>query len=559
MRLFNLKSIQFSQILADINKYLAQSTGSVKSINKNTIFGQLMTVMAGLAHNVFSYIEDALTEQNKYTAQRKKSVMGLAAQSGYQPSYGKAAGVWIRMAHKPNNRTPLDLVIPEHQSILCSKNGLYYNLIFNKSAITVQSDTLMSDEYLYAVQGRFESQTFVVSGGPLYTQNFQFVGFVDTDYIEVTVNGTKWERRDSLYDMGANEETYHIQYNPGGGVDVVFGNGIHGRQLAEGDSINISYLLHDGESGNLEASGNIYFLFETPLHDISGEEVDGNGCLELQLATADAVAAGSDPETITQIRQMIGFNSRSLVLADSKAYTAWLNKYSFVGYNRTWSEPGSMVVHSLIMRNYKQDMASGLDYFSLTPEQFHLSDIQRTSIKNSILNSGCQLAGTTYNIVDVELCKYALYVYIKLKDSTTDHEVVATKIRKAVGEFFGNIQSDSYIPKSDIINLIKEQVEEVDGVNCYFLSERNETALQKRTYQDISYTYNPTTGTYHKKEVTVRLMAGENPGLGLDAHGNILIDQDNQFPVLMGGWDFQNQLGQEVDVVDPLNIIFENQ
>lgn len=557
MKLFNLKSIQFNQIFSDINNYLAQSTGSIKSINKNTIFGQLMTVVAGITHNIMMYIEDSLVEQNKYTAQRKKSVMGLAAASGYKPSYGKAAGCWVRIAHKPNNRVPLDLVVPEHQQILCSKNGLYYNLILNRAAVTIKCDTARANEYFYAVQGKFESQRFAVEGGPLYVQNFKFVGYLDTDYIEVKVNGTKWTQRDSLYDMEPNEESFSVQYNPVAGVDIIFGNKVRGRQLEYGDVVEITYLLHDGESGNVDSNENIYFLFGSLIHDISGVEVDGNSCLDVRFATTDAVASGSNPESLPQIKKMIGYNTRSLVLSDSNAYSAYLNRYSFVGYNRTWSEPGSLVVRSLVMRNYKQDMVDGLDYFKLRPKQFHLSAIQKDSIKNAIVASGHMLSGTVYDIIDVELCKYALYIYVKLNDLSADQEIISTKIRKLVGEFFGDIKSDSYVPKSDLINLIKDNVEEVDGVNCYFLSERNETALQRRMYDDKQYLYDAATGTYKEKIVTVKLLPFENPNLGLDAHGNILIDKDHQFPVLMGGWDFQNKLGQEVDVVDPLNIVFE--
>ena len=104
---------------------------------------------------------------------------------------------------------------------------------------------------------------------------------------------------------------------------------------------------------------------------------------------------------------------------------------------------------------------------------------------------------------------------------------------------------------------IKENIEEVDGVNCYFLSEKNETALQKKEYTDRQYIYDPSVGTYRTKEVTVHLMPGENPMLGLDSHGNIVVDADNEFPVLMGGWDYQNMNNQEVTVVDPLTIAFE--
>ena len=557
MRLFSLRNIQFNQILSDITSYLANSTGSVKAINKSTVFGQLITVIAGIAHNIMLYIEDSLVEQNKYTAQRKKSVIGLAALSGYQPSYGKAAGVWVRVAHKVNNRTPLDVIISEHQQILCSQNGLYYNMILNKPAMVVKCDTNLANEYIYAVQGQFETQRFVASGGALYTQNIRFVSFMDTDYVEVKVNGETWTRRDSVFDMDANERAYTVKYNPISGIDIVFGNGVNGALIKEDDIIEVTYLLHDGESGNVDVNESGYFLFSRMLKDIAGDDVDGNTCFDIRFASDDAVAAGANSESIDQIRQMIGFNSRSLVLSDSNAYKAFLNKFSFVGYNRTWSDPGSLVVNSLVMRNYKLDMKAGEDYFKLREDQFKLSDIQKTSIQNAIGKSGMQLAGTAYDILDIELCKYACYVYLKLKDNSADHELISTQVRSLIGNFFGDINSDSYIPKSDIVNLIKNNIDDVEGVSCYFLSERNETAIQKEWYEDKQYLYDPSTGTYHTKTVTVRLQHGENPMLGLDAHGNIVIDSNHQFPVLMGGWDFLNKAGQEVTIADPLIIVYE--
>ena len=108
---------------------------------------------------------------------------------------------------------------------------------------------------------------------------------------------------------------------------------------------------------------------------------------------------------------------------------------------------------------------------------------------------------------------------------------------------FADVNSDIYIPKSDIVNLIKTNVEGVDGVNAYFLSEMNETALQTKQY-------------VVDNEV-VTLSEGENPNLGLDNHGNIYLESDNQFPVLMGGWDYLNSKHDEVDIIDPLIIVFE--
>ena len=54
-----------------------------------------------------------------------------------------------------------------------------------------------------------------------------------------------------------------------------------------------------------------------------------------------------------------------------------------------------------------------------------------------------------------ELCKYAIYIYIKLKSTNCDQTYVANKVKQVVGEFFGNLPSDLYIPKSDISTIIK--------------------------------------------------------------------------------------------------------
>ena len=70
----------------------------------------------------------------------------------------------------------------------------------------------------------------------------------------------------------------------------------------------------------------------------------------------------------------------------------------------------------------------------------------------------------------------------------------------------------------------------------------NETALQTKQY-------------VVDNEV-VTLSEGENPNLGLDNHGNIYLESDNQFPVLMGGWDYLNSKHDEVDIIDPLIIVF---
>lgn len=557
MQLFKLKNIQFDAILQDIKQFLSKSIGGNTNIGQSSVFGQLLTVISAVAHNIMAYIEDALVEQNKYTAQRKKSIYGLAAQSGYQPSTGRAAGVWLQIASKPANETGLDVVVFDRARLICTQNGLYYVAVLNSPSITLSSDNATGTQYIYAVQGRMETQRFVSTGGNLYAQNIPYVGYIDTQYLKVYINGELWEQSASLYDMTPDSKEYYIRFNPVTGLDIVFGNDVHGRPLQQNDVIEVTYLLHDGEGGNLEVDDNTYFIFADTLTDTSGEHVNANGIFRISFATKDSVASGSNSESTAVTKQMIGFNSRALVLADSNNFRNFLSKYSFVGYNRTWSEKGSMVINSMVMQNHKLHMSRGSDYFKLTDQDFLLTPLQKASIKNALERSGQLLAGCTFNMVDIDLAKYALYVYVKLADANISHEYISTQIKQYVGEFMSNTSSDSYIPKSDIIKVIKDNISGIDGINVYIISEDNEKAIMNGEYIDKTYRYNPSTGTYATKETRIKVYPGDNPSLGLDTHGNILVDKDNQFPVFMGGWQWKTEDGSIV-TTEPITIIYEN-
>lgn len=554
--------MKYDEFSKAINEYLVKALGDINyRSSSSSIFGQILNVVQAAIQNMLSYVEDSLTEQNKYTATRKRSIYNLASISGYQPHMGTATSCVVGLSIKPNNMSGSDVVLLNHTKLTCLQNGCNFNVVLPQEAIVISPRRDVSTKFITLVEGRFEKQTIVVQGGELYTINVPFSGDCDIEYIEVMVNNEKWERMESLYDLGPEAKQYFVRTALKKGFDLIFGNGQYGKALEENDVVTVTYLLHSGEQGNINANDAIEFEFVSSLKDSLGNDVDGNSVFSVQLYNKEYINCGTYSEDMDQVKEMIGLNSRSLVLADPKNYKLALNRYSFVGYNRTWSEPGSMVINSLVLANFKNKMHDGLDYFNLKEKDFYLSEQQKKSIIQSINNTGNQLAGTVYNIFDAEVCKYAMYMYVKLKNSTYDTQYVSNEIRKYVGEFFSDIKSDIFIPKSDIAHLLKENIEAIDGVNIYFISDKNEQALKNHKYTAKEYTYNPLKGTYDIKETQVYLYDGENPNLGLDAHGNIYLDNSDQFPVLMGGWSFiSSNPGEKIamsTVIDPLTIIYE--
>ena len=557
MKLFSQMELKYQAFTNAVKNYLSKTLPNFgTSYGNNTIFGQLINVVTSSVQNMLLYIEDAMTEQNKYTAQRKKSIYSLASQSGYQPFLGKAAGVALNISFVPNNTEHLNVMINNKTPLVCTQNGLLYNILLPQETIVLSLDKDNSSRQIYAVQGRFETQSFMSRGGDFYTQNFNYAGNIDTEYIEVKINGEKWEYCSSVYDMEPNHKQWTYRVSLAGGIDLIFGNQIYGRALKADDMISVTYLLHDGSLGNVDVNTETYFVFNDALQDLSGNEVDGNNIFNITFASLDAVTSGSNSETIHQVKQMIGLNSRSFVLSSADNYKTFINRFAFCGYNRTWSVPGSLVVNSLIMKNYQHNLKTGVDYFSLNENDFKLSAEQKASIKKCIQMSGCQLAGVTYEIIDPIIYKYAMYVYVTLKNNQGDRAFVSNKIRSLVGDFFSNIQSDIFIPKSDIVQHLKNNVEEIDGVDVYFLSEANEKALQTKRYEKTTYISDPISGLSKKKIETIYVEEGTNPNLGLDEHGNIYLENDEQFPVLMGQWDFVNDSNDQVVINDPLIITF---
>lgn len=559
MKLFSLLDTSYNAFISKVRDYISGTLSNNNvSFGSNTIFGQIINVVGNAAQNIMLYIEDALTEQNKYTAQRKKSIYGLAALSGYSPHLGKASIANIKLSFMPNNDGAYKVIVNNKETLTCTQNGLKYNIMLPQEAIVLSIEDDNTSKYFSVVQGIFETQQFISQGGQYYTINFKYVGNIDTDYMYVKVNNELWTPKVSLYDMESNAKQYTFKPAINGGIDLIFGNEAHGLALKADDVVAVEYLIHDGEAGNLNPQAETFFVFDNSLSGIHGDTFDGNTLFNITFAETDPIASGSNSETLDHVRHMIGLNSRSLVLASPDNYKALIGRFGFCGYNRTWSDPNSLVVNSMILKNFKNSVSTGNDYFNLTESDFILSEFQKSTIYSYIENNGGQLASTTYNIFDPVLCKYAMYVYVSVKSAKYNRDIISKQIRHHIGEFFTNIESDMFIPKSDIIQLLKNNIEGIDGVDVYMLSERNETAISRQEYTEDAYELNKLTGRYMKHTTHVKLYPGENPNLGFDGHGNIYLKSDQHFPVLMGGWSYINDNNQTIYINDPLTITFED-
>ena len=395
------------------------------------------------------------------------------------------------------------------------------------------------------VQGEVESQTVIGTGKSLQSFNLQGNGEISHNDVSVSVNGTQWKIYDSLYDMSRLSEGCLVKTGISGGVDIFFGNGGFGKAPDLGSSIEVSYFKTNGSQGNINDATNIKWKWESGLLGDMAEEVDGNKFLMIQSGSSPKF--GSDAESTAFTKIIAPLQSKSFVLANPENYEAWLGRYNSFSYIDAYN-------------TYDDDFLDddNIIYLFLLPDEFTLNKKERVAIKQAITESGQQMVTTEMQFVQPTIKRYSLNIILRYFEFY-DKDNISVQIRSQLNDYFLKVKRRDKIPKSDLIAII-EDVNGVDSVNIFFVSEDNEKAINNGYYYTTKTIVKPTTPFmqtdennkkrfvfFNKvtKKIKHTLAKDEDgniimdPNLGLDEFGDIHIGQ-NELPIIRGGWKDRN-------------------
>ena len=519
-----------------VRTYLAKTFNNLGlQYTHSQVFGVIFDGIKGIMQNMMFYIEDALNEQNVFSATRKNSVYSLAKISGYEAFYGSAPTGILVGRLKVNNglqSKTTKVYVHNHDKVLNRSTGITYSIVLPTDYYVYDvSKPLITHEFKI-VQGMFTSSTYVASGLEMETINLYISDLFDREYLKVTVDGKTWERVYNFYDMTDDGEEYIIQVGYNNTIDIIFGNGIYGRKLQEGQTVLIEYLRHAGDYGNILPNSISDFVWSDYSNDILGNPVDGNDYMSLTLESC--VSGGTDSDSIEFIRTMIGANSRALVLASEDNYRLFFRRFSFIGYVNCWSDTNSMIVNATCLRNIENEIQDTESYYALDIKNMLITDEQKQMIINTLNNSRRAFAGVTLRFEDPIIRRFAFICYVKI-DSVYNKDLATTKIREELARYFMNLDTDcTFIPKSDFVKLIIDNVDCVRSIDFDIISELAEQTYFNGYYD--KYTSRFINGTYTYTSRRVIYESDMQPGL--DNYGNISLDSKLEIPVLHGGFKY---------------------
>ena len=506
-------SALYNQAYSYVTNVFAQSG---KIFTLSSAYGQILSVISNFTTMILYFIEDSITELNILTASRTQSVQGLARLAGHNATRAIAATgeISFSIANIPQIQGD-QIIIPNFSRVSCNSNGYTYTLLLSQDQmyINTKSNTVYKAS---VIQGEIQVQFFTGDSTALqsYTVVTRGSVLIDNFYVNVYVNGVKWTKYDSLYDMAMGAQGYIVKTGISGGIDVYFGNGNFGSNPPTGSEIRIEYLLTSGISGNLTETENVTFSWIDSGLSIVGETVDLNQTLQTNMS--NLITFGANPEQTAFTRLIAPRSSRSFALVNPDSYIIFLQKFNYFSFVDAYTTFNNQyidddnIIYLFLIPDITTRLINTENYFTIPLSYFTLTKQEQDKILNLIEDSGSKIVTTSVVIVDPIIARYVLNISILIY-SGYSQDVITNTIIQNLSSYFLGVKRRTIIPASDIIRIV-ERIDGIDSVNINFLSEANEN------------------------------MQASLPGapvVGLDNFGDIKIGL-NELPVIRGGWTDRN-------------------
>jgi len=407
MALINFANLDFDQIKTTLENYLKDNSTFTDYDFEGS---NLSTILDVLAYNTYITSYNANMVANEVfidSATLRENVVSLARNIGYTPKSRKAAQATVSFFINTSDIIPSPATITLKAGPVATSAGTFGNTSFvfsikdditvpvvdneaNFDLIKLYEGSLIEESYTY--NSRNPNQKFLINN----------IG-CDSELINVTVGindyteKQKYAFQNSLFSINENSRVFFLQEIEDERYEVIFGDGVFGKNLSEGNIVDISYIKTNGDSAN----GISQFSFTGRLTYTrnSSEYVVESG---ISMLSTDISASGG--ETIESVSSIKKYAPR-IYASQNRAVSA--NDYETLIPARIYEETESISVfggEELIPPQY------GKVFISIKPRSGEfLPNLIKENIKRDLKKYS--VAGIVPEILDLK------YLYLEVSSN----------------------------------------------------------------------------------------------------------------------------------------------
>jgi len=538
--------ITFSKVKAEIQAYL-QSTYNKAGVLFTTAspYGQILSVIENLFQLSVLYLKNVIKNVSLLdkTSINERMIKNSAILAGHLPTRAISASGTLKLSLNSTTVIQNDIsggkiTLYNKQTLKNKTNGLYYsvNLGVDKQLYNINNSSTI---YMQITQGRWSKTIFTGDGSisQSFTITLRGAQEVENFNYEVLVNGTIWETKTAITDLLPNENSCVLRSGIDGGIDILFGNNDFGGIPPLSSTIEVYYIISDGQNGNIFRRTPNDWIFVDSATDGLGNSIDITKYFNVDIYTD--INFGANAENILFTKSIVPVSSNNFVVGTVQQFAYQIKKLGVFSHVNAYLKNG--VVYIIAVPNINLFKNSNSSYFNISLSAFMLDNYEKSKIIKYLQSGGNILLSQKIVIDTPVLSLYVINVFvITYSDAVMDN--VNSEIIDALSTYFLSLSStdaiNGRIPVSSIISILSA-INDINSVNISFVSKKNEDyhnaamiADQNRRNQYAD----PTLLNISRPSLTYN----PNTTLGLDQSLGDILFEPNEVPVIRGGWYDRN-------------------
>jgi len=463
-----ITDLDFDQIKNNLKSYLQQQSEFTDYDFEGSSLGVLLDILAYNTHYNAYYLNMVANEAFLDTAMLRDSVVSHAKTLNYIPYSYAAPRAITTITVETNDTTPATLTIARGQTFSSNLiDNMSYNFTTLQDYTVTKSNTQFVFENVSLYEGRLVNYNFSFTRNSNPKSIFQLPdNNIDTNTLYVTVTDNVGNTATQVYnhvsdvlDVDPTTNAYFIQEARNGNYEIYFGDGVIAKQLVDGSTVSVSYLITNGTTAN-KANG---FVPDGPIGIYSIVDVVVN----------DIAAGGAIREPVDSVKYsaaaQYATQNRLVTFKDYETYIR--SKYPSIDSLSVWG--GETDVPPVY----------GKVYISLKPKtNYFISETEKQRIITDIINPK-SIVAVQSEIRDPEYLYLIVETSVQYdpKKTTLKEDAIKTNIRNSILSY-----RDTNLNRfgaSFVLSKLQEAVDNTD-VNSFIGSEAT-VRVQRRFEPNI--------------------------------------------------------------------------